>query len=85
MKTKTYHTVGTVPNSIIKVVKRGKIGSPNATFTFLGWHRYVNDKWRDNASLMNIMPTFTYNWENSVIIKNDIILNIMYNRINLRS
>ena len=29
VKNKNYHTVGTVPNSIIKVVKRGKIGTPN--------------------------------------------------------
>ena len=56
-----------------------------ATFTFLGWYRYINDKWRDNASLMNIMPTFKYNWKNSAILKNDMILNIMHNRINLRS
>ena len=29
MKKKTYHTVGTVPKSNRKIVKRGKIDTPN--------------------------------------------------------
>ena len=33
---------------------------------------------------VSIMPTLTYNWANSAIIKKDLILNIMHSTFNLR-
>ena len=30
------------------------------------------------------MPTLAYNWANSIVIKNDVILNIIHNIFNLR-
>jgi hypothetical protein len=49
MKSKKYHTVGTIPKSNIKIVARGKIDTPNThknMTTFLAWYRHFNKKWQ---------------------------------------
>ena len=59
MKNKNYHTIGTIPKSNWKIVKRGKIDTctPNThtwPLTFLDRYRHFNKKWLRSTSFMGL-------------------------------
>ena len=88
-KKKKYDTVGTVPKTNWKIVERLKINTPDHSHSiksvqdnvvFYNLNKMMPSRWGFSHAIE--MPTLTYNWTNSVMIKNDIILNIMNNIYN---